>query len=332
MSAAAGAGLSTHIWNNNLRSLFMVVMYPFVLLAIVWGICFAVGYMLAFPYDGAPVSQSFAAAQGVSLGHNVIAAYWPLIFGAAGMWMVVAYFFQARMIRMLSHAHTVRREDEPELYNLLENLCISRGMQMPKLEIIETEGRNAFASGIDEASYTVTVTRGLMTALQRDELEAVLAHELTHIRNGDVRLLIISIIFTGMVSFMAQMVWHSIRHNLFYARGNSKKDGRVMIILLIVAAIIGVGYLASILTRFAISRKREFMADAGAIEMTKNPEAMMRALKRISENDKIPEAASDVAMMCTASSSRFLGLFMTHPPIEDRLAAIAAVSGASVPE
>lgn len=325
----AAIGLQTHIWRNNRRSIMLLAFYPFVMLAMVWVIAAVFGYLWGANMNAAPEQ---AAQTALAMGNGIVAAYWPLVLTIIALWFLIAYFFNAKMIRVLSHARPVTRQEEPELYNLLENLCIAQGMTMPHLAIIETSARNAFASGIDEKSYSVTVTRGLLDALQKDELEAVLAHELTHIINRDVRLLIVSIIFTGMIGFIAQLAWSSFRYSLYTRAGGGRRDGRVMLMILIVMVVLWLGYLATIFTRFALSRHREFMADAGAIEMTKNPDAMMRALLQIAANDRIPETTDDVALMCTASSHKFMGLFATHPPIEARVKAIADVTGTPVPE
>lgn len=266
--------------------------------------------------------------EAVATANDFIATYWPAIFGAVGCWFLIAAAFHTNMIRMLSHARPVTRSQEPELYNLLENLCISRGMAAPKLEIIETDARNAFASGIDEKSYSITLTRGLLESLDREEIEAVLGHELTHIMNNDVRLLIISIIFTGMVGFICQLYWSFIRHAL---AGRGQKDGRAMMALMAVGCVLLVGYFITTLTRYAISRRREFMADAGAVELTKNPEALMRALLRIAGADYISDSTESVAMMCIENSHRFLGMFSTHPSLDDRLNAIAGASQLPLP-
>lgn len=325
----AAAGLKTHIWNNNLRSLLLLAFYPFLIAGIVGVIVFLAGWAMAGS-GGGTADASAAAQAGFAYSKNFLLEWWPTIFTGVALWFVIAYFFQTKMIRALSHAHPVTREEEPELYNLLENLCISRGLKMPRLEIIETHARNAFASGTDERSYAVTVTRGLLQSLEKDEVEAVLAHELTHIMNRDVRLLIISVIFTGMIGFFAQMAWSSIRYSMFARRGR-REDGRLIIALMVIAAVLWVGYMATLFTRFALSRRREYMADAGAVELTKNPEAMMRALLRLAGKDKIPEATDDIALMCIENSRKFLGLFDTHPPLEERIQTISATTGTPVP-
>jgi heat shock protein HtpX len=264
----------------------------------------------------------------VLVANAIVYHYWPSVLAAVSIWFFICYFFHTKMIRLMSHGHPVTREEEPELYNLLENLCISRGLSVPKLEIIETRARNAFASGINQKTYTITVTRGLLHTLTKDELEAVLAHELTHIMNKDVRLLIISIIFTGMLGFASQMAWNSLRYPRY--RGSRNKNNAVIIIAAI-AVVLWLGYIATIITRFALSRRREYLADAGAIMLTKNPEAMMRALIRISGKDQIPHVSDDIALMCIENSKSFLGLFSTHPSIDGRLKAISNTTSTQIP-
>lgn len=314
------AGLQTHIWNNNLRCIVLLALYPVLIGFIVWLCAYSIGQVQNYPAPG-----EFAG--------NFIWQFWPMILTVVVIWFTAAFFLHTRMIRKLAKSHPVSRKDEPELYNLLENLCIAEGMPMPRLEIIETHARNAFASGIDEKSYAITVTRGLMNSLQKDELEAVLGHELTHIKNRDVRLLIVTIIFTGMIGFAAQMVWNSIRYNMHFVRGNNNRGkGSGALVIIMIAGILWLGYIATLVMRFALSRKREFMADAGAIEMTKNPDAMMRALMRIAGRAQIPETTDDIAMMCIENKHALFGLFATHPPIEKRIQAISQYTGTSVPE
>ncbi|MCB1557012.1 MAG: M48 family metallopeptidase [Alphaproteobacteria bacterium] len=327
--ASGAVGLQTHIWRNNTRSIMLIALYPFLMLGLVW----IVGALVGGVFYAGTVEPAVALDRAMSFGNGIVLTYWPLVMAAVGAWFLVAYFFQARMLRSLSHARPVRRTEEPALYNLLENLCIAQGMTMPRLEIIETPARNAYASGIDRRSYTVTVTRGLLDALGKDEIEAVLAHELTHIINRDVRLLIVSIIFTGMIGFLAQLIGSSLRHGLYHqgGRGGRQGDGRLFLLMMAVWAVLWLGYLATVFTRFALSRRREFMADAGAVEMTKNPAAMMRALLRIAEQDRIPDTPDDIALMCTANSRKFLGLFATHPPIDQRVQVLSAVTGTPTP-
>lgn len=335
------AGLKTHIWDNNLRSLALLAFYPFLIGFLIWIIAALSAAFFAHPAVYSGDAAGAVPAYGVEAANNFILTYWPMILTVILIWFVISWFFNTRMIRMLSGSHPVTRKEEPALYNMLENLCISRGLKMPRLEIIEDPGRNAFASGIHDKSYTITVTRGLLDALEPDEIEAVLAHELTHIMNRDVRLLIVSIIFVGMIGFAAQLFWSTFLRGMLYGRmagasrvgrsGGQRQDGRLLILLFLIGIVLWIGYMATMFTRFALSRSREYMADAGAVELTKNPEAMMRALLRISGRDQISAESADIAMMCIENRSRFLGLFATHPPIEKRVEAISRTTGTPVP-
>jgi heat shock protein HtpX len=326
-------GLQTSIWDNNFRSILLLAAYPFIiagtllLCAAAWGYFAGSGTSYsAYPGASAPSVQS-----ALQFGWAILLQYWPVILTIVSIWFMIAYFFQNAMIRSLSHSHPVTRKQEPELYNLLENLCIAQGMKMPRLEIIETHARNAFASGVNDSTYCVTVTRGLMQSLSKDELEGVLAHELAHIINRDVRLLMICVIFTGMLGLAAQLVWSNARYAIYVPRSNNRNGGSGYILLLVIGVILGIGYFASMFARFAISRRREYMADAGAVQMTRNPDAMMRALIRISGAADIPKMPDDVRAMCFENKHAFLGLLATHPPITSRVQAISEYSGLPVP-
>ncbi len=324
----AAIGLNTHIWNNNVRCMVLLALYPILILGLFWLAAAAIGSSLPNAIGRDPDWDTIAG-----FANQMAYDFWPLIFAAVSIWFLVAWFFHTNMIRKLSHSHPVTRDEEPELYNLLENLCISRGIPMPRLEIIETHARNAFASGVSNKTYSITVTRGLMNALAKDELEAVLGHELTHILNRDVRLLIVTVIFTGLFGFLAQIVWSNIRYNIFYTRGRRNQNGGgAVIAMFIIAIILWLGYMATLLMRFALSRHREYMADAGAIELTKNPDAMMRALMRIAGRDRIPETTDDIAMMCIENHVPFLGMFATHPPIDQRIKAISEITNTPIPD
>jgi heat shock protein HtpX len=231
---------------------------------------------------------------------------------------------------MATGAKPVTREERPELYNLLENLCISRGLTMPKLYIIDTDEMNAYASGIDDKSYAITVTRGLLDTLNRDEIEAVLAHELTHIIDRDCRLLIVTIVFTGMISFMAQMLWRSIRIAAFSGGRSRRGGGGVLIFVAIAAVAMLVGYVLALILRFALSRKRELLADAGSVELTKNPDALISALLKISKNPLVPHVPSEVRQMFIENPESGFdlgGLFATHPPIAKRIQILEQLGG-----
>jgi heat shock protein HtpX len=315
------AGLQSSIWNNNIRSIILLALYPIIIMGMVWLIAYAVAYN----QGGMNMNHPEYAA------NTILLEYWPIILTVIGGWFLISWFMNTSMIRALSHAKKIERTEEPELYNLLENLCIAEGMTMPQLNIIETPAMNAFASGVDERSYAITVTRGLMDSLEKDELEAVLGHELTHIINRDVRLLMVTVVFTGMVGLAAQLVWSSVRHGLYRMGRSSDRKGGGILLVLIIGVILWIGYMATLFTRFALSRRREYMADAGSVQITKNPDAMMRALIKIAGMDKIPETTEDVRMMCIENAQPFLGLFATHPPIAARIDTISQMTNTPVP-
>jgi heat shock protein HtpX len=326
------AGLKTHIWNNNLKSAFLLGLYPFLLMGTVWLCVLAYSHFTTPQIITSGYEYRSTAIVGTSIeqANDFIYTYWPIIIAMCSIWFLISYFFHTQIISSLAHAKPVTRQQEPELYNLLENICIARGMQTPKFNIIETHALNAFASGINQKTYTVTVTRGLLNRLSKDEVEGVLAHELTHIINHDVRLMMISIVFTGIFGLAAQMVWNNLRFAMYMPRERDRK-GNGFIVMLVILVILWAGYLATILTRFAISRRREYMADAGAVDMTKNPDAMMRALMRISGRGHIPETTGDIAFMCIENSKPFMGLIATHPPIQKRIEALSMMTGEPIP-
>ena len=330
--ALKATGLNTHVWNNNILSMILLMLYPALLMGIVWLAAAAFGALSA----GYPVPNGGAMGFGSQFAGNIIGSYWPIIIAVCAIWFMISWFFNLSLVRRLSKSHAVTRADEPALYNMLENLSIAAGIKTPRLEIIETHARNAFASGVDTKSFCVTVTRGLMNSLEPDELEAVLAHELGHILNRDVRLLMVCIIFTGIFGFAAQMMWSNIRYNMRYGamrrRTGKSNGGGGIVLILALSAILWLGYMASLVMRFALSRRREYMADAAAVQLTKSPDSMMRALMRIAGRDAIPGLSADVQMMCIENSVPFLGLFSTHPSLKSRIEVIAKMTESEIPQ
>jgi len=251
----------------------------------------------------------------------------PFILAGVVIWFVIAYFTNTAIIRSATGARPLERKENKRVYNLVENLCMTRGMAMPKVNVIEDGSLNAYASGINKQTYTVTLSRGIIDKLDDEELEAVIAHELAHIRNRDVRLLIVSIVFVGIFAMLTQIAFRML---FFSRRGNSKDNKGTFVIVLIALAVAIVGYFFATLMRFAISRKREYMADAAAAEMTRRPKALASALRKISQDPNIEAVKrSDVAQLFIEHpqkkekdkfSTGLAGLFATHPPIKKRIA------------
>lgn len=317
-------GLQTHIWNNNLRSAFLLAGFPVLLLAIV--------YALAFAFVGAgylPSNGDVAASAGW-----VMLAAAPLALIVTAVWFAIAWFANTAIIDAVTGARPVTRQQAPELYNLLENLCVSRGMRTPALHIIDTPAMNAFASGVHEGQYAVTVTTGLLDTLDRDELEGVLAHELTHIISRDVRTMVIASVFAGVITLIAQIIYRAILWGGFRGERRDsegrRSGGGIFIVVALAAA--AIGYLLAIVIRMALSRSREFVADAGAVDLTHNPDAMIRALQKISGQSQLDAPESLRGMFIDNQSSAAFGLFDTHPPIEKRIAALVRYAGGRVSE
>lgn len=301
-------GLHTQIQRNNIKSILLLALFPAIIFLLVWLFIF---FTLEQPdlrvYH---TNQNFL---------KVV----PWISAAVLIWFLIAFFFHTGMIRKATGSIPLERKDNKRVYNLVENLCISIGMKMPDINLIEDDSLNAFASGINTSNYTVSLSRGIINKLEDDELEAVIAHELTHIRNRDVRLLIVSIIFVGIFAFITEALLRTIR---FGGGGRSKKGGSIILIAILLAA---VGYLLSSIFRFALSRNREYLADAGSAGMTKNPLALASALEKVSLDSRI-EAVNrhDVAQLFIDNprekdlnnpANAFSTLFATHPPIKARI-------------
>ncbi|MBS0530612.1 MAG: M48 family metallopeptidase, partial [Proteobacteria bacterium] len=276
--------------------------------------------------------------------HDLVVAS-PYATGASALWIVIAYFFNQSIIDAVTGGRDVSRKEQPRLYNLLENLCISRGIPMPKLKIIDTDALNAFASGLNRRQYSVTVTTGLMKELNDREMEAVLGHELTHIRNGDVQLMVIAVIIAGVVGFVAELFFRGLFNTSTNFGGGSwrpsrsssssssdSKGGGAIVVLILAAALIALAWFLSLVVRLALSRSRELMADAGSVELTKDPDAMISALRKIENRGELPGATSAVMEMCVDNPREgFADLFATHPSVDARVRALVTYAGGHDP-
>ncbi|HWM47315.1 MAG TPA: M48 family metallopeptidase [Xanthobacteraceae bacterium] len=323
----AAYGLYTHIQSNRRRSVLLII-----------GLFFLV-YVLT--YAGALVAEAMSVPDApvdwyvVQAWRDLLPAI-PVVTVLTAVWIGIGYFFHQTMIDALTGGTLVTRAEQPRLYNLLENLCISRGIPMPKLKVMQSEALNAFATGLNEKQYAITVTWGLLARLDDPEVEAVLAHELTHIRNGDVRMLVIAVIIAGVISFFGELVFRlafNTRWRFGSGRsGSDRKGGGAGGALLIALVLVAVAWALSIVIRFALSRSREFLADAGSVELTKNPDAMITALRKIEGRGELPGATSAVMEMCVDNPrNEFADLFATHPSIDARVEALVKFAGGRDP-
>jgi heat shock protein HtpX len=322
-------GLYSHIQSNRRRSVVLLIG----LFLLVYLMTFA-GALVAEVVLGGDARLDFLINAAVR--RTLYSLPWVTI--GTIVWILIAYKFHQSMIDAITGGQEVTRQDEPRLYNLLENLCISRGITMPKLKVMESDALNAFATGLNEKQYSVTVTTGLLTRLDDPEVEAVLGHELTHIRNGDVRLLIIAVVIAGVISFFAEIVFRALFQGGFNWRGSrrggdsDRGKGGAMVAILIALALIAIAWLLSIVIRFALSRQREFLADAGSVELTKNPDAMISALRKIEGRGELKGSTSAVMEMCVDNPrSGFADLFSTHPSVDSRVEALVKFAGGHDP-
>ena len=333
-------GIQTQIWRNNRNTVILLCMFPVILLGMVLLAIMTLDFLGWFCWDGAcpPGPQS------ATFHWDVIWYYFkdamPFTLTMTGLWFIIAYCTNTSIIRHITHAKPLQRKENLRVYNMVENLCIAGGIEMPQINIVKDRQLNAFASGIDIPSFTVTLTTGLIDKLDDTELAAVIGHELTHIKNRDTRLMVVCIVFVGIFAAIQSMTIRLIKAMLRSSRGSSgrKKNGGAFPALLIFlfALLIwsSVGYLFSFMTRLAISRKREYVADAGGAELCGDPLALASALKKISDNpglDNIhrsdvaqlyiihPDEEFDNDMKLSGWVAKANIMFCTHPDTPERI-------------
>lgn len=270
------------------------------------------------------ISWLFAEVLGYGLSFVGIA----LIF--SGVTGLISYYFSDRIILSISQARPADRQRDFDFYTVTENLTMSARMPMPKLYVIEDSSMNAFATGRDPEHGVVVASRGLLDRLDRSEIEAVVAHELSHIRNYDIRLMAIVTILVGMVTLLAD--WF-LRMSLWggVSRDRDRNSGQIGVILMVAGFVLALlSPLIATLIKLAISRRREFLADASAVGLTKYPEGLARALEKLASDREPLEAANKATahlyivnpltnLSRNKSVGLFANLFSTHPPIEERI-------------
>jgi heat shock protein HtpX len=321
----AAYGLYSHIQSNRRRSI--------VLLAGLFLLVYVLVFAGALVAEGLSINADLNTLLQLAWVDFLKAA--PFATVGAALWIVIAYYFHQDMIDALTGGREVQRRDEPRLYNLLENLCISRGIPAPKLKIMDSEALNAFSTGMNPKQYSITVTTGLLRQLDDAEIEAVLGHELTHIRNGDVRMMVIAVVIAGVVSFFVELIFRLWFYNSIGfggSRSERRNGGGAGLAILIGVGLLVVAYVLSFVIRLALSRSREYLADAGSVELTKNPDAMISALRKIEGRGELKRATSAVMEMCVDNPREGFGeLFDTHPTVDSRVAALVKFAGGHDP-
>ena len=312
-----------HIADNKRRTWLLVLLFPLVF-AVLTGIIlggiwwFFMPPTLTTSVNGAPSGAGMEAA---IVSGGVVAVCWVL----AGIWMAVSYFTGDHMLLKSADAIPVTQADQPEIYRLVENLCMSRGLPLPRIYIMDDESLNAFATGRDPQHASLALTKGIVQKLERVELEGVVAHELAHIENRDIRLMLIIVAGISFFTFAGEICFR-----VGISSRNSKSNGNMLFIVLGIICWV-YGLLFAPMIRLAVSRKREYLADATGALMTRNPAALANALRKISQDSRVEalDKRASMAAMCIEDPlekqnlfSAWSGLMATHPPIEKRIAAL----------
>ena len=281
------------------------------------------GYIIGYAWIGDPVGALFGLGLAFVVG---------TISGLA------TYYAGDRMVLAASHAREVTHDDAPQFYNVVEEMAIAAGLPMPKVYIIDDTAPNAFATGRDPEHASVAVTSGLLEKLDRDELQGVLAHEVSHVGNLDIRYAMLVGILVGTTVLISDF----FLRGLFFGGGDRRRQdggGQIQLILMLLAIVLAI--LAPLFARIiqlSISRQREYLADATAVKLTRNPKALADALQKISEDREVLEVANRatahlyIVNPIKRFEKRAKGLFSTHPPIEERIQILRSLESGGIPE
>jgi heat shock protein HtpX len=306
------------IASNKLRTLFLLALF----VLITGGLFASVGILLAY-YAGVPQEDQFSVSVRIGIAAAVIS------LGLGFMMYVVS----PAAVLAISSAHEVTKAEEPELYRIVENLSIGSGLPMPKVWVVEDGAPNAFATGRDPANAHVAATRGLLEKLEKRELEAVMAHEMAHIGNYDIRLMTVVAVVVGLFAlisdFMLRFTWYGSGARPRY---RSKGGGGLGALVLLVALLfIIVSPVIAVVIRMALSRQREYLADASGALLCRNPHALADALEKIAADPEPLEVANKATAHLwiynpLREHQSFLNnLFSTHPPVAERVRILRAM-------
>jgi len=251
-----------------------------------------------------------------------------LVFGL--VYALIAWFAGANMLLALSKAKPVTKREQPYLYHTIEGLALAAGIPTPKAYVIDDEALNAFATGRSPKDSAIVVTSGLLKKMNREELEGVVAHEMYHIKNYDIRAMMIAAVMVGVIMLMSDLL---LRTFLWGGKGNDREGGNATIIFIVIGIVLAIlAPLIGELIRLSISRKREYSADAGAAILTRYPQGLANALKKIRDD---PDPLVDTANKATAhlyistpfrkKGGWFQRMFSTHPPIDERISRLEAM-------
>ena len=266
---------------------------------------------------------------GVALGYGTDFLWMAVIFSVVSSF--ISYYWGDRIVLAMSGARPADRKRDFDLFTVAENLAIAAGLPKPKLYVIDDTAMNAFATGRDPKHAVVCATTGLMSKLERRELEGVIAHELAHIKNFDTRLMAIVAVLVGTVAYLADMFLRSMWWGRGRDRDEDRGTGQILAVVVIVLAI--VTPIVATLIQLAISRRREYLSDASAVDLTRYPEGLARALEKLGSDREVLEAATNATAHLyivnpfkgKQFAAWFSGLFNTHPPLKERIKVLRAM-------
>jgi heat shock protein HtpX len=327
------ANITTYdfIDSNKRKTVFLMILFPVSLVILVY-----LGILLVSSFSVSPsLQQSQVSTEAIA--NQLAIQVLPIVSAIAILWILISYFFGQKFILSASDAVEITKENAPEIIRMVENIAITAGLPMPKVYVINNEGLNAFATGRDPKHSYIALTKGIIKKLEKPELEGVIAHEMAHIGNRDIRLMLIMVVCISFATIAAEIL---LRMAMRRGGGSGKNKGGIQLLFLVLALTLYIyGYLVAPLIKLAVSRTREYQADATAALITRNPQGLINALKKISGNSLV-DSLSDketMAAMCIESPlsrekqnsffSKISGLFATHPPIEDRIKALMTMDG-----
>ena len=327
-----------HISQNKRRTALLVLFFPVSLAILAWitlYLLFVFGGVNASSAQTAQTVDMMASSAPITASVSTSLAYvLPFVWLGAMIWLYVSWRVGAPIVLSGTGAVEISRTSNPEIYRLVENLCITRGLPVPKIYIMEDPSLNAFATGRDPEHAIIALTSGIIQKLDRAELEGVIAHELAHVENRDIRLMLLVVAGISFFTLLAEICFRLAASS---SRRSGKDKGNSAVFFLVIGIMLMIyGYIVAPLIRLAVSRTREYQADAAAALMTRNPGALASALRKISADPRVEalDNRETVAAMCIANplgSARFFslisGLWATHPPIEKRVQALLEMDG-----
>lgn len=324
------ANITTYdfIDSNKRKTVLLMVLFPVSLVVLVYLA------ILLFSAMGTSPGQNVSA---LNTANRLAIQVLPVISAIAIIWVLISYFFGQKFVLSSAGAIEVTKESAPEIIRIVENIAITAGLPTPKVYVINDESLNAFATGRDPEHSYIALTKGIINKLEKPELEGVIAHEMAHIGNRDIRLMLIMVVCISFATIAAEIL---LRLAMTKGRGSGKnKGGGQLLFLALALSLYLYGYLVAPLIKLAVSRTREFQADATAALLTRNPEGLVNALRKISGNSVVEKLKDreTMAAMCIATPlsadkqnsffSKISGLFATHPPIEERIKALMTMDG-----